>query len=75
MKIYNLANKFIIQMTCDFQFEPRAASLMICEDRLVRAVMARVTIHLSNLSSSDLRVADESHRHGGYTSVLFFQKI
>ena len=24
MKIYNLANKLIIQMTCDFQFEPRA---------------------------------------------------
>ena len=37
MKIYNLANKLIIQMTCDFQFEPRSASLMICGDRLVRA--------------------------------------
>lgn len=37
MKIYNLANKLIIQMTCDFQFEPQPASLMICGDSLVRA--------------------------------------
>ena len=54
-----------------FNLSREPASLMICEDRLVRVLMAWTRIHLSNLGSSDLREADESHTQARRMSVSF----